>query len=257
VKNASHAQAATGSIRLFDLRDTNQTVTPDDRRVIVHAEADPVFVEQYRRLGAVLYRAQLQDGIRSLVVASAVGEEGKTLTATNLALMLSRSFNKRVLLVDGDLRKPSVHQLLGIENVSGLTDILDGRSGLMDAARRLSPTLSVITSGRPDPDPVSLLVSDAAGQFLHEARDQFEWLVVDTPPVALFPDAGLFLDKMDRCVMVLRAASTSPAAATAAVATIGASRIIGVVLNGAEATEIAAGYGYGEYGYAAPRRRDA
>jgi protein-tyrosine kinase len=232
----------------------------DDRRLIGHAEADPVFVEQYRRLGAVLHHAQLEDGIRSVAIASAVGREGKTLTATNIALMLSRSFNKRVLLVDGDLRKPSVHHVLRIENGSGLTDILEGRSKLMEAARSLSPTFFVITSGRHGADPVSLLVSEAAGRFLDEARDQFEWVVVDTPPVALFPDAGLFLDKVDRCVMVVRASSTSPAVATSAVAAIGATRIIGVVFNGAETTEIAAGYGYGEYGYAAnahESRRDA
>jgi protein-tyrosine kinase len=240
--------------------DAVKNTSREDRRLIDHPEADPVFVEQYRRLGAVLHHVQLQEGIRSVAVASAVGREGKTVTATNIASMLSRSFNKRVLLVDGDLRKPSVHHLLQIENGIGLTDILEGRSGLMQAAQSVSPTLSVITSGRGGTDPVSLLVSKAAGQFLDEARDRFEWMVVDTPPVALFPDAGLFLDKVDRCVMVLRAASTSPAVATSAVAAIGASRIIGVVLNGAEATEIAAGYGYGEYGYAAGARaflRDA
>jgi protein-tyrosine kinase len=101
-------------------------------------------------------------------------------------------------------------------------------------------------------------VSKATGQFLEEACDHFERVIFDTQPVALFPDAGLFLDKVDRCVMVLRASSTSPAVATKAVAAIGASRIIGVVFNGAETTEIAAGYGYGEYGYAAgdpPARR--
>ena len=93
-----------------------------------------------------------------------------------------------------------------------------------------------------------MLVSKATGQFLEEALDHFDWLIVDTPPVALFPDAGLFLDKVDRCVMVLRASSTLPAVATKAVAAIGASRIVGIVFNGAEKTEIASGYGYGEYG---------
>jgi capsular exopolysaccharide synthesis family protein len=253
VKNASQAQATTGSLKLFDLRDTSRPVPSPlaelkDRRLIVHADADPVFVEQYRRLGAVLHHGQVQEGTRSIAVASAVGKEGKTLTATNLALMLSRSFKKRVLLVDGDLRKPSVHHVLQIENAAGLTDVLEGRIGLLEAARNLSPTFSVMTAGRHGSDPVALLVSKATGQFLEEALDHFDWLIVDTPPVALFPDAGLFLDKVDRCVMVLRASSTSPAVATKAVAAIGASRIVGIVFNGAEKTEIASGYGYGEYG---------
>jgi capsular exopolysaccharide synthesis family protein len=258
VKNASYAETTAGFARLFDLRDTSRTsersVAPctfddlADRRLVVHPEADPVFVEQYRHLGAALHDAQLQSGIRSVMVASAVAAEGKTLSATNLAFTLSRSFRKRVLLVDGDLRKPSVHQLLQLENGIGLSDILKRPGGRL-TTQTLSPTLSVITSGEDDTDPVSLLVSDAAGQFLAEARNHFDWVVVDTPPVLLFPDAGLFAGRLDTCVMVVSAASTATPVAASAVAAIGASRILGVLLNRAEPTEVAAGYGYGEYGY--------
>lgn len=257
MKNASYAEEAAGFPRLFDLRDTSRTSEPSvgartfgdlaDSRLIVHPEADPVFVEQYRRLGAALHHAQGERGIRSVMVASAVASEGKTLSATNLAVMLSR-FRKRVLLVDGDLRKPSVHQLLQIENGTGLSDILERPGGQLPA-RTLSPTLSVITGGHPDPDPVASLVSDAAAQFLAQTRDHFDWVVVDTPPIVLFPDAGLFADRLDSCVMVVSAATTASAVAAAAVAAIGAARVLGVVLNRAEPSEIAAGYDYGQYGY--------
>jgi capsular exopolysaccharide synthesis family protein len=269
VKHASHAAATAGFPRLFDLRDTSRTSEHSiglrtfgdvaDKRLVVHPEADPVFVEQYRRLGTALHHAQVQLGVRSVMVASAVAAEGKTLSATNLALMLSRSFNKRVLLVDGDLRKPSVHHLLQLENDNGLSDMLKRPSGRF-TAQTLSPTLSVITGGQPDLDPVSLLVSDAAGQFLAETRDQFDCVVVDTPPVVLFPDAELFASRLDTCVMVVNATTTASPMAARAVAAIGASRILGVVLNRAEPTEIAGGYGYGEYGYPGndgPRRRFA
>jgi protein-tyrosine kinase len=260
VKNASHAQT-TASLKLFDPRDPSRTserassgTRPfahlDDRRLIVHPDADLVFVEQYRRLGAVLHHAQMDEGIRTLAVASAVSSEGKTLTATNLALMLSGSFRKRVLLVDGDLRKPSLHRLLQIENVTGLRDILLRPGGHMAAAQVLTPTLSVMTSGIQEPDPVSLLVSEAVGQFLADARIQYDWVIVDTPPVVLFPDAELFVSKVDRCVMVVSATTTSPAVAARVVATLGATRIAGVVLNRAASSEIAEGYGYGSYGYA-------
>lgn len=254
---ATHANAAPGSGRLFDLRDN----TPQDRlagahwfgdqpdsRLVVHPNADPVFVEQYRYLASALHQAQLHEGIRSVMVASAVAGEGKTVSATNLALILSRSFNKRVLLVDGDLRKPSIHDLLRLENGSGLSDMLK-RPGERPAFHTLSETLSVITGGRPDPDPVALLVSDAAAGFLRDMRQQFDWVVVDTPPVLLFPDAGLFAGMLDTCVMVVAAASTPSQIAATAVSTIGSSRIIGVVLNRAETSEIADGYGYGQYGY--------
>jgi capsular exopolysaccharide synthesis family protein len=261
VKNASHAEAAPGFARLFDFRDTSRTSERSieactlgdlaDRRLIVHPEADPVFVEQYRRLGAALHHAQVQSGTRTVMVASAVAAEGKTLSATNLALMLSR-FKSRVLLVDGDLRKPSVHELLQIENGTGLSDILKRPGGRL-TAQTLSPTLSVITGGHHDPDPVALLVSDAVGQFLAETRDHFDWVVVDTPPIVLFPDAGLFAGRLDTCVMVVNAATTAAPVAATAVTAIGASRILGVVLNRAEPSEIAAGYDYGQYGYLGSR----
>ena len=94
-------------------------------------------------------------------------------------------------------------------------------------------------------------------QLLEEARGTFDWVIVDTPPVVLFPDAELFAGKVDRCVLVVSAASTSPAVAARVVSTIGASRIVGTVLNRAAAAQIADGYGYGSYAYAqneAPRR---
>jgi protein-tyrosine kinase len=264
VKNASYAEATAEFPRLFDLRDTSRTSERSleagtlgalaDRRLIVHPEADPMFVEQYRRLGAALHQAQVEKGIHSVMVASAVAAEGKTLSATNLALTLSRSFNKRVLLVDGDLRKPSIHQLLQIENVIGLSDTLKQPGGPF-TARILSPTLSVITGGPHDADPVALLVSDAAGQFLQQTRAHFDWVVVDTPPIVLFPDAGLFASRIDTCVLVVGAATTASPVAATAVAAIGASRILGVVLNRAEPSEIAAGYGYGPYGYPENGRR--
>jgi protein-tyrosine kinase len=258
VINASSPQAT--SLNLFDLRDTRRTTEPTgdacrldalaDRRLIVHPGADPVFVEQYRRLGAALHQTQVQAGTRSVMVASAVSAEGKTLTAVNLALVLSRSFAKRVLLVDGDLRKPSVHQLLQIENGVGLSDILK-RPQRRFPAHTLLPTFSVITGGTTDQDPVALLASDAATQLLADAREQFDWVVVDTPPVVLFPDAELFADRLDTCVMVVRAGTTAAPVATWAASTLGASRILGVVLNRSEAPEIAGGYAYGRYGYPA------
>src|SRR5262245_50854876 len=163
VKGALYAEGTPGVATLFGLRDTGRTAERSggassladlaDTRLIVHPDADPVFVEQYRRLGAALHQAQLHSGMHSVLVASAVAGEGKTLSATNLALTLSRSFNKRVLLVDGDLRKPSVHQLLQLQNHVGLSDILKRRGGRVPA-QTISPTLSVLTSGHPDPDPV-------------------------------------------------------------------------------------------------------
>jgi capsular exopolysaccharide synthesis family protein len=212
-----------------------------------------MFIEQYRRLAATLHQAQSEHGIRSVMITSAVAAEGKTLSATNLALTLS-GFGRRVLLVDGDLRKPSVHEAFRIENEHGLSDVLTRRDiGL--PPRLLSPTLSVMTGGPQPRDPVALLISDALVQFLTRVREQFDWVVVDTPPAVLFPDAGVFAAKSDTCVMVVNTATTAGSVAASAVEAIGASRILGVVLNRAEASDIPAGYDYGRYGYGRNTRR--
>jgi len=224
----------------------DEMVPMADPRLVVHPEVDHVFVEQYRRLGAALHQAQLRDGIRSLMVASAVEGEGKTLCATNLALTLSRSFRKRVLLVDGDLRKPSIHRLLSLHNAIGLRDVLQS-SGQPLPAHSLPPMLSVITAGQDEPDPVALFASDVLRQFLFDTRDQFDWVLIDTPPVMLFPDAGLLAARLDACVFVVNAGTTKSSVAAKAVAAIGASRIVGVTLNRAELSEVTPGYGYGQY----------
>jgi capsular exopolysaccharide synthesis family protein len=224
--------------------------------LVVHPDADQVFVEQYRRLGAALHHAQHHDSVHSVMIASAVEGEGKTLNATNLALVLSSSFRKRVLLVDGDLRKPSIHEVLQLPNQTGLSEHLT-RPTATPPVQALSPALSVITGGQTAVDPVALLVSDGLRRLLATARDEFDWIIVDTPPVLLFPDAGLVASRVDRCVLVVGAATTSSPVAGKAVAAIDASRILGVVLNRAEPSEIAAGYGYGSYGYGGNRTSGA
>lgn len=257
MKSALYAERS-GLGTLLNLRDTvsvrnridgDMPIAEDSPQLVIYPEANHIFVEQYRRLGAALHHAQDHDGIRTVMVASAIEGEGKTLGATNLALVLSGSFRKRVLLIDGDLRKPSIHQLLQLPNGAGLSDYLT-RSGPLPV-QTLSSTLSVITGGRLDPDPVALFVSDGLPRLLLGTRDQFDWIIVDTPPVLLFPDAGLLADRLDTCVMVVRAVTTASPLALKAVEAIGRSRILGVALNRAEPSEVAAGYDYGSYEYVA------
>ena len=117
-------------------------------KIVVGDQADAGLVEQYRRVAAVLHHAQLQRGVRSVMVASAVAAEGKTLTATNVALTLSHSFDRRVLLIDADLRRPSVHEMFGLPNEHGLIDSLQSSERRPPAGlRRVATTCGC---SRPD-----------------------------------------------------------------------------------------------------------
>jgi protein-tyrosine kinase len=218
-------------------------------KVVVGPDADSTLVEQYRRLGAALHHHQLQSGARTLMVTSAVAAEGKTLTATNLALTLSHSYQRRVLLVDADLRRPSIHEILHLPNTVGLSDSLrhPDKAGLR--FHTILPNLSALTAGRADSDPMAGLVSDTMNRLLSEAAQQFDWVIVDTPPVALLPDANLLAAMIDTAVLVISARATPYPLVRRAVEAIGQQRILGVVLNRMAGADMVASYNYYGYGY--------
>jgi len=216
-------------------------------KVVVGPHADSALVEQYRRLAAVLHNSQLRDGVRSVMIGSAVAAEGKTLTATNLALTLSHSYQRRVLLIDADLRRPSVHQVFQLPNHDGLGNSLRNATGGPLPVQKLSSTLWVLTAGPSDSDPMSSLVSDAMKHVLADAAEHFDWVIVDTPPVALMPDANLLAGMIDVALLVISASSTPYPLVKRATEAIGAPKILGVVLNRADKSAMADGYGY--YGY--------
>jgi capsular exopolysaccharide synthesis family protein len=204
-------------------------------------------VEQYRRLAARLHLAQAEHGTRVVMITSAVASEGKTLTATNLALTLSESYNRRVLLIDADLRRPWVHELFRVPNLTGLNDGIRADTERKVPLIRVSEYLSVLTAGRPDPDPMSVLASDRMRRVLADAARSFDWVIVDTPPVAVLSDAHLLAALVDTVVLVIKAGSTQFAAMNQAVTAVGRDRILGVVLNCADEGRHAA---YNYYGYA-------
>ena len=121
-----------------------------------------VAVEQYRRLAATLHGLQVERGLKTLMVTSTVPEEGKTLTVANLALTLSESYKRRVLLIDADLRRPSIHQVFGLPNVTGLSDGLRSDRGQLPVLE-VSVCLSVVTAGQPDANPMAKLTSRPDG----------------------------------------------------------------------------------------------
>lgn len=222
-------------------------------RLVVGPSPNYTLVEQFRHLAAALHHAQLRAGTKTVMITSAVEAEGKTTTAANLALTFSHSHRRRVLLVDADLRRPSIHGLFQLSNREGLTDAL--KVVTPDAPlplHRVSPTLSVLTAGDPSLDPMSVLVSDMMREFMREAAQQYDWVVLDTPPVALLSDANLLSAMIDAAIIVVSANTTPYPLVRRAVEAIGPTKVLGTVLNRAKRAGLGEryryGYGYG-YGY--------
>jgi capsular exopolysaccharide synthesis family protein len=213
----------------------------------VPAPGQAVAVEQYRKLAAALIRAQVEQGIKAVLISSAVAGEGKSLTVANLAVTLSRSYHRQTLIIDADERAPSQHEIFRVENARGLSDWVRGRDGTAAATVQLFPGLSLLTAGRPTTDPMAGLTSARMKELLKEASAAFDFVLVDAPPATLVPDAGLLAPLVDASVLVIRAGSTPHAAVERAIAALGRERILGTVLNRADKSSTGS-YGYG-YGY--------
>ncbi|PYR61770.1 MAG: capsular biosynthesis protein [Acidobacteria bacterium] len=216
-------------------------------KVVLSPDTPSAVVEQYRRLAATLHHAQRDRQAKVLMISSAMPGEGKTLTATNLALTLTESFRRRVLVIDADLRRPSMHHTFGLPNNTGLNDALLGRDN-MPTAFEMSSRLTVLPAGCPNPDPIGVLTSPAMRQLVKFARDGYDWVLIDTPPVGLLTDAHLVAQMVDAVVMVVSAGAVPYRVVQRSADALGRDRIIGVVLNRAAAAPFERAYGYGGYG---------
>jgi protein-tyrosine kinase len=214
-----------------DRRPRFQHFNPDYRDKLAMGEhSRPEIREQFRKIAAALYQVREQRPIKVVMVVSAVPGEGKTLTAVNLALTLSESYKSRVLLVDADLRRPTVHRVFDLPNTGGL------RERLVAEVEELlpipvSPHLGVLTAGTAAVDPMSAVVSDRMRAVLSAGAAVSDWVVLDTPPVELLPDAKLLASLADVAILVVHAGSTRCQLSQRAVEAIGRERIVGVVLN--------------------------
>jgi capsular exopolysaccharide synthesis family protein len=220
-------------------------------RLVVPGGAPHQMIEEYRKLAAALHHAQLAHGTKVIMVTSASPGEGKTLTASNLALTLSQSYQRHVLLIDADLRKPTVHEVFAVENAAGLIDALRESPDKTDRhvpLVQVSSRLELLLSGGVTPDPMSLLTSETLRALLKDASEAFDWVIVDTPPAAFLPDCNLMSSAVDAALIVVRAFVTPYPLVQRVVEAVGHDKVLGVVLNHAEQSPGSGYYGYG-YGY--------
>jgi protein-tyrosine kinase len=215
---------------------------------LVTGTSSTASLEQYRRLAAVLHEDQVQRQLKTVMITSALPQEGKTLTLVNLALTLSESYARRVLVIDADLRWPGVHTVLDIPNDRGLSEALrDGQHELPFV--EVSSHLSALTAGKPGPTPLAGLTSNRMGEVIEACAARFDWVLIDTSPVGVLPDAQVLARLVGAVILVIGAGSTPAAAVERAVAELGGpDSIIGTVLNRVEQRRIPEANYYGQYG---------
>jgi len=222
-------------------------------KLVVMPSVPHAAVEQYRRLAATLHHTKLQKDTKVVMLTSASPGEGKTLTTVNLALTLSESYRRNVLLIDADLRRPNIHQLFQLPNVVGLSDGLKSHTEQKLSLIQVSEFLTVLPAGRPDNDPMSGLTSDRMRRIVEQAAARYDWVLIDTPPVGFLSDANLLVAMVDVAIFVVRAGKSPYRLIQRALDAVGRDRILGVVLNAVAENVDVAGYNYYGY-YSTPRR---
>ena len=188
--------------------------------------------EQYRQLRTRLAHAEGANNLRTVLVTSPQKGEGKSVTSANLALTMAQELQRRVVILEADLRKPSMQQLFGLPPGPGLTDYLSGAAELKDVMRFLPDhNLTVIHAGSTATNPAELLGSTAMRRLLDTLRTRFDRVILDTPPVLPLADVAVLAPLVDGSLMVVRAGVTPKPAIENALRAFDSSRLLGIVLN--------------------------
>ena len=201
--------------------------------------------EEFRTLRTRLNHLQTLQPLHTIVVTSPSPAEGKTFSAVNLALAQSHLAETSVLLGDFDLRRPIVHNLFQIDRGPGLSDFLTGQCSFAQALRKVeSMNLYLLPAGSPVKNPLELLNMRQARLLFEELPRLFNWAVFDTPPLLFSADANLLSTMADGTILVVKIGSTTFDNVTRAMQSLCENNVLGIVANGARASELYSKYTY-------------
>ena len=201
--------------------------------------------EEFRTLRTRLNHLQTLQPLHTVLVTSPSPAEGKTFTAVNLALAQAHLAESSVLLADFDLRRPIIHNLFQVERAPGLSDFLTGQCSFPQALRRIEGrNLYLLPAGSPVKNPLELLNMRQSKVLFEELPRAFNWAIFDTPPLLFSADANLLATLADGTILVVKIGTTTFDNVTRAMQSLCENNVLGIVANGARASEL-----YNKYTY--------
>ncbi|MBM7652551.1 CpsD/CapB family tyrosine-protein kinase [Neobacillus cucumis] len=227
-----------------------KTQTSSSRKLITAVAPKNAISEQYRTIRTNIQYSSIDGEMRTMMVTSAGPGEGKSTTAANLAVTFSQ-LGKKVLLVDADLRKPTVHHTFQVNNIYGFTTVLTKQTTLEKAVlKSQEDDLFILTSGPIPPNPAELLSSKSMEQFIMDAKEMFDYVIFDTPPLLAVADPQIIANQCDGSVLVVYSEKTEidQAKKSKELLQNAQSKLLGVVLNHKEIKNNDYYYYYGTYG---------
>src|SRR5438093_3126785 len=222
------------------------TIKPDARLVCL-TEKDSLAAEKFRFLAVRLRQLQQNRAVKKLLVTSTIPEEGKSMISANLALSLVRKKLQRILLVEGDLRRPTLCESFGLRNLPGVSEWLKSGSCKITNVYHIDEAgLWFLPAGSPPEDPMELMRSGRLAELMEELSVWFDWIVIDSPPVLPLADTSVWSRLADGILLVAREGTTKKRELQRGLEILDHSKVLGLVLNSAES--IAQANYYQHYG---------
>lgn len=221
----------------------------EERRYILNSKSDFFVREAYKTLRTnVMFSLTGESSCKVTVVTSALQSEGKSTTATNLALSFAE-LGKRILLIDCDLRKPKLGRLLSLSAPAGLSNVLMDPSLLEKALIKDFGGVDIILAGDIPPNPSELLASSRMEKLLEQMKELYDYIIMDTPPVNMVTDAMALAPQSDGVLLVVRANQSDRGSVMHAIDQLEYAqvKVLGFILNSVEMEKT--NYGYGKYRY--------
>ncbi len=238
-ERAYQMPAESAPLRSFDLSvfeaiDGGVDKASVDTHIVSITDPYSHAAEEYRKLRARILRATEKNFQNTIMVTSSQANEGKTVTAINLAVTIAQELDHTVLLIDADLRKPSIHTYLGLRPSYGLSDFLTSGKPLSDILVKTGiGKLVLLPAGSPPENPAELVASERMRELIREVKERYRdrYIICDSSPLLLAADSLSLCDYMDGVIFVTRAGSTDPKTAKEALSLIKDYNVIGTVLN--------------------------
>ena len=216
----------------FERQAQKDDVSTHSERLVTLLDPAGVASEAYRSLRTSLLYAVADAPPRVILITSPGAADGKSTTCANLAMVLAQA-DKETLVIDGDLREPSLHRIFGVPNVSGVVNVLAGEHDLLEVCREPFPSLKAISTGPIPPNPAELLSSDRFAELVVQARRLFDYVLIDSPPTGLVSDPMIIATQADAVLLVLDSEGTSKRSLRKAMRNLEAvgANVLGTVIN--------------------------
>ena len=214
---------------------SQQVEVPAKNRLVCFTDGESLAAENFRFLGIRLQHLRRERALKKVLITSTIPQEGKSMVSANLACTLSRRMQQRTLLVEGDVRRPTLSQMFGLGTLPGISECLQGAGNLMTSVYHLEgPGLWFLPAGSAPKNPLELLQSERLSVMMEQLTAWFDWIIIDSPPVMPLADTSVWMRLADGILLVVREGTTEKRQLVRGLEALEPKKLIGALVNGSK-----------------------